>query len=148
MDGNYYIDNNKKPLSDKCFFNISHSKNYVIFSFNKEYEIGIDIECIKNVNDGIIKYISNQNELNYIYNNDNDKDVSFLEIWTAKESLLKCIGKGINNHLKDINSLPLNSIKQYENEYFSCKTIKYDNCIISVTIKSNEDFKIEIVQEI
>ena len=41
---NWYINENKKPLSNDIYFNISHSHDYVILAISNKYNIGIDIE--------------------------------------------------------------------------------------------------------
>lgn len=106
----------------KFNFNISHSEEYVACAVDDK-PIGIDIEKIK-----IIKYeeiterFFTEEELKYILREDleNDKQSKFYEIWTLKESFIKCCGKGL--------SIPLKS--------FSINVDKYKN--ISVNDKQNK----------
>ena len=138
----YYLDKYKKPKSNSIFFNISHSQNLVGIAISN-VEVGLDIEYKnKEIKDNLINYVCNNAELKFI------KDESdFYKIWTSKESLLKCIGIGIINNMKDVNSIPLCGIKEYNNELFYSNYIDYFNYSISVTIKGNKNFKLELIEE-
>ncbi len=140
--GEYHLNEFNKPISDKYEFNISHSKGVVVF-IKDNTPIGIDIEKIREVETDLIDYISNDEEKEYITNKE-----KFYEIWTNKESLVKCIGTGIVDKIKEIPSLPLNSKKEYKNKTFYSKTIKYLDYIISISRQENKPFDIKIVEEI
>ena len=140
--GEYHLNEYQKPISDKYEFNISHSKGVVVF-IKDNTPIGIDIEKIREVETDLIDYISNKEEKEYITNKE-----KFYEIWTNKESLVKCIGTGIVDKIKEIPSLPLNSKKEYKNKKFYSKTIKYLDYIISISRKDNKPFDIKIMEEI
>ena len=99
----------KKPyLESGSFFNVSHTKDIVVFA-KSDNKIGIDIETINEKNKNILDYAFNDNEKEYVLNgNDN---FSFIErltkLWTIKESLFKASGsekyvepKGINAYAK------------------------------------------------
>jgi len=131
-----------KPLADNIYFNVSHSYGFVIIGISEDYEIGVDIEKIREVKDDLIRYISNAIEYKYI--NDNK---SFYQIWTEKESLVKCLGRGLFGNVKDIPSLPLNGMKNYMNNDYYSKNIINDEYSISITIKANIDFDIEFINE-
>ena len=140
--GEYHLNEFNKPISDKYEFNISHSKGVVVF-IKDNTPIGIDIEKIREVETDLIDYISNDEEKEYITNKE-----KFYEIWTNKESLVKCIGTGIVDKIKEIPSLPLNSKKEYKNKTFYSKTIKYLDYIISISRQENKPFDIKIMEEI
>lgn len=136
----YYVDEKGKPLSDDICFNVSHCKGLVAIAMNEE-PIGIDIEQIRNVEDNLKRYISSDEEYQYIKD-----DKSFFEIWTSKESLGKCIGDGLNNKIKEIPALPLKGQKKYLKKVFVSSQIEYNNYIISITLESEkyESFNILI----
>ena len=140
--GVFYLSENEKPLSDEKYFNIAHSKGMVAYVEDKNNPIGIDIELVRSSDESLRKYISSDEEYDYIKN-----DINFYEIWTNKESLVKAYGSGIKDKIKEIPALPLNGIKEYKNIKYRSKNIKYLNYVISVSVKSIEEFEIEIEQE-
>ena len=139
--GEYRIDENGKPVSDHFYFNISHSDGAVVF-IKDDYPIGIDIEKIRPVEDGLIDFISFREERDYIKTPSN-----FFEIWTNKESLSKAIGTGIKEVIKEIPGLPINGKKEYKGKTFQSKTIKYKEFIVSVNREKDEQFEINIKEE-
>ena len=139
--GEYYLNESGKPLSKSCFFNISHSKGYVVF-IKDDVPIGVDIEKIRPVEDDLIDYISSSEEKKYI-----TSDLNFYEVWTNKESLTKCLGTGIKEKIKDIPSLPINDVKTYKEKLYRSQTINYQDLVISVTRESIEPFEIRIQEE-
>lgn len=140
--GDYYLNEYGKPLSkDKCF-NISHSHGYIALVIDT-VNVGIDIEKIRDVDSDLMDYISNVEERNYIHDN-----VSFFEIWTNKEALVKASGTGIRNKPNFIPGLPLNGIIEYNNKNYFNKTIRYDDLIITTSKEDVNDYEIEIIKEI
>ena len=139
--GDYQIDQFGKPISDKTYFNISHSKGAVVF-IKDDVPIGIDIEKIRDIDEASINFISSNEEREYIDNN-----IKFYEIWTNKESLTKCVGTGIKNKIKEIPGLPIDGMKNYQGKKYFSKTIKYKEFIISVNRESEQPFELEIVEE-
>ena len=80
------------------FFSISHSGEYVAIAV-ADVEIGIDVEKRKQVSDKLVKKVCNEQEVLYVLgdknNNaelDEDACVRFLEVWTSKEAIFKCLG--------------------------------------------------------
>ncbi|NGT50303.1 4'-phosphopantetheinyl transferase superfamily protein [Clostridium perfringens] len=104
-------------------FNLSHSGEYVVCAFDKN-PVGIDIEKIKEFDfKEIAKNFFEVNELNYIINQDLSFQLSkFYEMWTLKESYIKCCGYGLN--------IPLNSF-----------CIKLDKLRDIKVFKNNKDMK-------
>ena len=139
--GKYYINEYGKPLSDKCFFNISHSKGVIAFA-STSYPIGIDLEVIREVNEDLVQYISSKEEYQFI-----QTDTDFYKLWTSKEALVKLIGTGIKSKVNEIPGLPLNDIRKYENHIIQSKTMEYENIVLTVAIETKEEIEIEIVKE-
>ena len=136
--GRYQLDENGKPISDTCYFNISHSKGAVVF-VKDTVPIGIDIELVRPVDDALINYISSIEEKSYIKN-----ETNFYEIWANKESLTKNIGTGIKNKIKEIPGIPINGVKEYQGNKYYSKTIKYKDYVISITRKTSEVFDVNV----
>lgn len=121
-----YYNEHKKPLSDSIFFNVSHSKNYVIIALNDKYPIGVDIEYIKdNINSDLINHVCNQEEINSITDNK-----TFFYYWTRKEAVLKCQGIGIGKDLKNVlNNSNYYVNSNYLNDYVYSIALDCDNNI-------------------
>lgn len=83
-------------------FNISHSEDFVVCGIDDK-NIGIDIEAVKYIEyQEIAKSFFSKNEFDYIIKNNPDIQLNkFYEIWTLKESYIKCCGQGL--------SIPLSS---------------------------------------
>lgn len=140
--GEYSLNEFGKPVSSSIRFNISDSKGIVVLAITNNFDIGVDIEVIRNKDEDLVKYVSSKEEYDFIKN-----EIDFFSIWTNKESLLKCLGTGIKNNIILVPSLPLNGLKEYEGKTYYSKIIKYSDAIISITLNNNEDFLYEIVLE-
>lgn len=83
-------------------FNISHSGDYVVCAVDDK-PVGIDIEEEKHIEyKEIARKFFTVHEIDYINKQDKEIQLSkFYEIWTLKESFIKCCGRGL--------SMPLNS---------------------------------------
>lgn len=138
---NFAINTYGKPYlkgSNKLQFNLSHSikKACIIVS---DTEVGIDVECIRNFNyEEIMTFFSDDESL-VIYQQQNKKEklINFFRIWTQKEALLKCIGTGLVENIKDINTDYINKTKEEKIhlETILCKNKKY---VLSFSYKSSE----------
>lgn len=110
------INNVNAASEQKLYFSISHSENYIVIATNSMYEIGIDLQIVKNtplVNNP--KLIFSNFEKQLIASNSQDKRLDhFFILWTKKESFLKAVGVGINNRATVTSSklnLELSEIK-------------------------------------
>ena len=97
-----------KPLikdSDIIHFNTTHSGDWVIFIFSAN-PCGIDIERINYDFDfsGVLKMSFHRDEIDFVQNA-SDKSLSFFQIWTIKESILKAQGTGLMDNLHELNTL-------------------------------------------
>lgn len=140
--GDYFLNEFGKPLSNNIYFNISDSKGIVVIALSKENDVGVDIEILKPKDEDLVKYVCNDEEYKYVKN-----EVDFLSIWTNKESLVKCVGTGIKNNIKSIPSLPINGKKEYNENIYYSKSVKYNDSIISITLKGENEFDYELIVE-
>ena len=86
----------KPYLSDKLFYNISHSGSKVVCSFSRE-EVGVDIEQILPVEDALIRQVSVSSEQAHLLQLDPETQrQEFYVLWTAKESYMKLRGTGLS----------------------------------------------------
>ena len=130
-----------KPVAKGKNFNISHSKGIVALA-TTDRSVGIDLEVIRHVDKDLKEFVSSKDEKKFIHD-----DQSFFEIWTNKESLLKCMGLGMKSSMDKVPSLPFDNIKFFDKKYFFSRTTAYKNCVITVTRSSTEPFEIEVKEE-
>lgn len=76
-------------------FNISHSGDLVVCAITEHFNIGIDVEQIRNINWEEFKSQMTANEMAFIATA-NDKNEAFFNYWTKKEAALKAHGKGLS----------------------------------------------------
>lgn len=131
---------------DDIYFNVSHSGEYVVSCLDNK-PIGIDVEMIKTIEfEDIIEKFFTIKERDYILGENSsftldEKIARFYEVWTYKESFLKCIGKGL--------SIPLNSFSMCfdkENK-IRVHTKESDNRFLFKEIKLNKRYKMSICSE-
>ena len=124
----------KPSLKKGPFFNASHNTEYVVLAVSKR-EVGIDIQKIKDRDLSFLKDVIDMDISNFDRNNQH-------LFWAAKESMIKCIGKG----LKDVMgapAAPINGMKQFKgNDYYAYSFI-HEGYAVSITLKNKEPFKIK-----
>lgn len=101
-------------------YNISHSHNLVVCAISNR-SIGIDVEYITFIDLEIATVFFHKKERDYIFHS-KDKTLNllnFYKVWTAKESYLKNIGKGL---FIDLDSF---SVVSHNNEFELIENNKY-----------------------
>lgn len=85
-------------------FNISHSSDYVLCVIDDK-SIGVDVEKVKYIEcEEIAKNFFSAKEFEYIVNENLKFQLErFYEIWTLKESYIKCCGQGLTIPLKSFS---------------------------------------------
>lgn len=84
-------------------FNISHSEDLALYSFNYQQKIGIDLEYLRENVDyaSIAKRFFCETEFKLINSCIAEQQQQrFYQLWTAKEAYLKAIGKGLGGGLE------------------------------------------------
>jgi len=100
-------DFNRKPYLAShpwLHFNVSHSENFAVIAISRK-KVGIDIEYLSDdfKFSNLLPDIFDDNERLSIQNA-TDKKTTFYTLWTRKESLVKALGKGIDEDFKYIPS--------------------------------------------
>ena len=137
--GDFYIGDHGKPMSNNMFFNISHSKEVIVLATSKNIPVGVDVEVLKERREPLVRYVANEKEYDFI-----QSDLDFIKIWTSKESLMKCLGTGLDMNMKIIPSFPFDGCKSFEEEHYYSKMLEIDDFVICVTLKGKENFEIEV----
>lgn len=131
-------DENGVPLPfNGNYWSVTHKTGYVAGVIAKE-KIGIDLEKIRPVKEGLFKKTAHDSEWAL---SDSDKTVLFFRYWTSKESVLKASGTGIRDLLKcrieriiDDNRLAIN----YKEQHWQIEHFYFNGHIASV-VKNNVD---------
>ncbi|MGN1373010.1 MAG: 4'-phosphopantetheinyl transferase family protein [Candidatus Coproplasma sp.] len=76
------------------FFNLSHSGFVAVCAVSSE-EVGVDVQQIKPVNQSLIRRICTGDEYAFVMQDEQGVEERFCRLWTVKESVIKCLGKGL-----------------------------------------------------
>ena len=129
-------------INDEIDFNISHSGNYIICVIAENAKVGIDIEKHRTLKTNIADRYFDKNECHEIDTSE-DATKSFFDLWSLKESAIKCDGRGVEVLSK--------THKQYQTE----NLIKCDDALLyyqelniaekySCCVCSDKIFEVEI----
>lgn len=87
---------NGKPEAEGVFFNLSHSRQWVICSIG-DAPVGCDVEEIAPVRDGIAERFFTEKEVQYLNCFEGaQRQEQFFRLWTLKESYMKMTGEGMS----------------------------------------------------
>ena len=87
-------------------FNVSHSGSWALIGVSANRPIGVDIECMRKAIDELELARSFFSDAEFHALEQLDTGLlhqSFYKIWTCKEAILKALGTGISEHLKDFS---------------------------------------------
>lgn len=84
------------PADPALEFNLSHSRNYGLLAVARGFELGVDVEEPRAIQEGMPKRYFSAAEIEALSTLDGDAWLSaFLRCWTRKEALLKAEGVGL-----------------------------------------------------
>ena len=100
-----YGEHGKPFLADypHIFFSLSHCQEAAA-CYVSNSPVGVDVETIRPLRPSLVNYTMNDGEIGQIRFADRP-DLLFTRLWTQKEALAKCLGRGIDGHIKDLLSL-------------------------------------------
>ena len=113
------VESGKPVLSShlQIAFSLSHSGEYVVLVYGENAKaVGVDIQQIRKVSEGVKKRILHEKEWMYFQNEGGQKDVSMKEtdailieknrllnrIWAIKESYVKMTGEGLSHDFRKL----------------------------------------------
>ena len=77
---------------DGVYWSLTH-KSDVVGGVGARLPVGMDLETIRPVNEGLFAKVARENEWQLA--NEMDRQAAFFRFWTAKEAVLKAVGQGI-----------------------------------------------------
>lgn len=104
----FYYGSHGKPLLDgehrasTLRFNASHSGELALYAFVQNYEVGVDVEYIKQdfSTEEIAERFFSPHEIETITAREKpDRAAAFFRLWTRKEAYIKAIGTGLSHPL-------------------------------------------------
>ncbi len=87
-------------------FNLSHSRDMVVYAFGLDRELGVDIEYMRPQRDlaGMIGHVSSEKEqIELKALHENETMEAFYRLWTRKEAFIKACGRGLGMGLRSIH---------------------------------------------
>jgi len=101
-------------LSTKLFFSISHTNDFIVVAVSLDKEIGVDVECLRNMREyiDIAKEYFSAHEVEQLLSLPrNEQRARFFVLWTLKEAYVKARGKGLSLPLDEFEfSFPTPSL--------------------------------------
>lgn len=120
------------------YWSVSHKPD-VAAGIVSQNPVGIDIEKIKPVSEGLFERIVRKNEVDLFSRE--QRAVLFFKVFTAKESVLKITGAGLKGLFKTkvvAVQEPCDICIRFENRNFWVENYAFDHYLASVT-KNNDD---------
>ena len=102
--GKPYLSEESNPK--KISFNLSHSKDTVLYAFSYDRKIGIDIEFLRPVSKAgkIVERFFSEEEISYYNSQDSEsKNEKFFKLWCSREAYSKALGSGLHLPRGDIS---------------------------------------------
>lgn len=120
-------------------YNVTHTRNAIAVAVSNSL-VGVDVEKIREYENGIVKRFFDYKEQEYIEKNPESANRNFYEIWTKKESYIKWKGKGL--------LIPLNSFDVLD-EKLPCffEIFEKKSYVISACIKNKRRFDFQCITE-
>lgn len=87
-------------------FNLSHSGEWVVCATDS-HSVGVDVERIATFDMNVAQRYFSKEEYEYITSADNDEERNqrWCKVWTAKESYIKAVGKGLSIPLESFSTV-------------------------------------------
>lgn len=155
---NLLLHPNGKPFvqgSKAVYFNLTHSADVIILAVTEEGEIGVDIEKVDREFEWMrVDSVLDLSEIEWIKEKELTDSSSvfqrFFQIWTLKESYIKCTGEGMSRHLKKLNFhvlpehiqfLDSTNDAQKTGEYYFESYIYESNFIFSICLQQSHNLE-------
>jgi 4'-phosphopantetheinyl transferase len=125
-------------------FSFSHSGEIAVLAVSSKTKVGIDIEQIPNSKLTVVPDIFSEKEKELLQNQP-DITQYFYHIWTAKESIIKALGKGFDTNFKEMN-IAADSIFWHNHTWFLQSCFIRENYICHIA--SNKKVNLLKIQEL
>ncbi|MNX61339.1 4'-phosphopantetheinyl transferase sfp [compost metagenome] len=130
-------------------FNVSHSGDWVVLAAGSSGRIGIDIERINGMDLELARQFYTEEEYGSIMKHQSHEGrvLQFFRIWTAKESYIKAIGKGLSIPLDSFSTVEGNTMAKgqlIEDEIWYFRTFSLEEGYLLTGCADTDDFDGEV----
>lgn len=142
----HYSTEGKPFVEGGNFFNISHSGDYVVLA-ESGLPVGVDVERVEDIgiDDDLRNIALTEKERAWA----GDSLLRFYVVWTRKESLIKCEGRGFvsePNMIEAIDENDFDAPLMYEGKYYRIDSFMLDGHVISFAV-FDYDMIVQMTQE-
>jgi 4'-phosphopantetheinyl transferase len=137
---NFYGKPSLIGFDEKIGYNVSHAGDWVTLAINSSGKVGVDIEEITTTDLETAKRFFAEEEYVSITSRleDDDQSLHFYEVWTAKESYIKAVGKGLSIPLDSFSTVTGNEmarVKRVDNlDWYFQRTIIDQRYIVTTCV--------------
>jgi 4'-phosphopantetheinyl transferase len=93
------------PEQDTVYFNVAHSKDFILIAATRACAVGIDVEWIRPIDDAediAARFFSPRETARLMALPKDRRTSAFFSLWTRKEAWLKATGDGISEMLNEV----------------------------------------------
>lgn len=136
-----FLKNKTDNKSENLDFNISHNGDFTVFALSSHSAIGVDVMHIdttlnkQNLFENLKDHFDNE-EWKQIFSQPEKDLITFFRLWCLKESLLKCIGIGLEFDLVRLKFKLCSSLKE---ELVVCDSKLFIDNVESIKYKFQEN---------
>ncbi len=131
-------------INDEIDFNISHSGEYIIVAIVANAKVGVDIEKQRKLNVNLFRKYFDDNEWNEIQSSAITLQ-TFLDLWTIKESAIKCDGRGVEILSETHKDYKIKNSVYCDNKEFYFQSIEIENDY-ACCVCSNKIFEMNLYE--
>ncbi len=125
-------------------FNLSHSGEFVALAADEE-SVGVDVEVLAPVADGIAERCYTPEELRWLYGQ-RDFTAAFYRLWTGKESVMKAVGLGFSMPPETFSIFePVNGLHRIQGQNWYLNWYPLDGHSLCIASKRNIQAEIHLL---
>lgn len=131
-----------KPLAEGIFFSLAHSGTYAVLA-EAAVPVGVDIEKMEPVGDWGQEALSRE-EYKWLgqAGDEAERQARFYRLWTRKESLVKCEGRGFAIDPGEISTMPVESqqLVAYAGEAYGICSRSFRGYMLSAALQGKHPY--------
>ncbi|MBQ4424884.1 MAG: anti-sigma factor antagonist [Lachnospiraceae bacterium] len=126
-----------KPTAPNGYFNLSHSEDLAALLISRDHEVGLDLEKERPMEESLRGLIASEEEA--------ASEAGTLSLFVAKESLLKAVGSGLTDDLKNVPAFPADGELIYQGRSCFRHSVAFPGYRVCA-VQQEEDFTLETIR--